>query len=124
MPKAVVEEAGPTLAEAAAQEPAETAQARPRVAKPVKPTLPLERSIFRAYDIRGVVGETLDMSIARLIGRAIGSVMHEKGLREIVVGRDGRLSGPAMANGLVAGLRTAGCENGRASGRDRVGQCV
>src|SRR3546814_6462033 len=120
MPKAVVEEAGPTLAEAAAQEPAETAQARPRVAKPVKPTLPLERSIFRAYDIRGVVGETLDMSIARLIGRAIGSVMHEKGLREIVVGRDGRLSGPDMANGLVAGLRTAGCEVTDQIGRAHV----
>lgn len=111
MPKATMEEAGPTLAETtAAQAPAVAAQVKPRVAKIVQPTLPLERSIFRAYDIRGVVGETLDMSIARLIGRAIGSLMHEKGLREIVVGRDGRLSGPDMANGLIAGLRTAGCE--------------
>src|SRR3546814_10227827 len=52
----------------------------------------------------------MDRYKARVIGRAIGSVMHEKGLREIGVGRDGRLSGPDMANGLVAGLRTAGCE--------------
>jgi len=110
MPKAVVEEAGPTLAEAAAAETPAASETKPRAVKAVQPTLPLERTIFRAYDIRGVVGKTLDMGIARLIGRAIGSLMHEKGLREIVVGRDGRLSGPDMANGLIAGLRSAGCE--------------
>ena len=38
----------------------------------------LDRSIFRAYDIRGVVGVTLDANIARLIGQAIGSLMHER----------------------------------------------
>jgi len=112
MPKTVVEDLGPTLAETtAALSPEEPGEPKPRAVKAaVMPTLPLERSIFRAYDIRGIVGQTLDMGIARLIGRAIGSVMHEKGLREIVVGRDGRLSGPDMANGLIAGLRTAGCE--------------
>jgi phosphomannomutase/phosphoglucomutase len=52
----------------------------------------LERSIFRAYDIRGLVGVTLDANIARLIGQAIGSLMHEKNQRSMVVGRDGRLS--------------------------------
>jgi len=110
MPKAMVEEAGPTLAEAAAVQAPAASEAKPRAVKTVQPTLALERTIFRAYDIRGVVGKTLDMGIARLIGRAIGSLMHEKGLREIVVGRDGRLSGPDMANGLIAGLRSAGCE--------------
>jgi len=111
MPRNTVEEAGPTLAEAtAALTPDDASEAKPRPPKAITPTLPLERSIFRAYDIRGIVGQTLDMSIARLIGRAIGSAMHEKGLREIVVGRDGRLSGADMANGLIAGLRTAGCE--------------
>ncbi len=70
----------------------------------------IERSIFRAYDIRGVVGKTLDATVAKLIGQAIGSAMQEQGLREIVVGRDGRLSGPEMANALIDGLRAAGRE--------------
>jgi phosphomannomutase/phosphoglucomutase len=70
----------------------------------------LDRSIFRAYDIRGIVGSTLDPNIARLIGQAIGSVMHEKNQRSIVVGRDGRLSSQSMANGLIEGLRKAGRE--------------
>ena len=68
----------------------------------------IDRSIFRAYDIRGVVGQTLDASVAELIGQAVGSVMHDKGLDDIVVGRDGRLSGPEMAEGLIKGLRKAG----------------
>jgi len=68
----------------------------------------VDRSIFRAYDIRGVVGKTLNEDVARLIGQAIGTVMNERGLREIVVGRDGRLSGPEMANALIEGLRLAG----------------
>ena len=72
--------------------------------------LALDRSIFRAYDIRGVVGQTLDPNIARLIGQAVGSVMQEKGQRAIVVGRDGRLSSPAMASALIEGLRKAGRE--------------
>jgi phosphomannomutase/phosphoglucomutase len=67
----------------------------------------VERSIFRAYDIRGVIGQTLDAGIARLIGQAVGSLMRE-GPAEIVVGRDGRLSGPELADALIEGLRMAG----------------
>ena len=68
----------------------------------------IDRSIFRAYDIRGVMGQTLDAGVAELIGQAIGSLMHDKGLEDIVVGRDGRLSGPELTEGLVTGLRKAG----------------
>jgi len=78
------------------------------VAAPVRASL--ERSIFRAYDIRGVVGKTLDAETARLIGQAIGTVMHAKEARTVVVGRDGRLSSPQMADALIQGLRQAGCE--------------
>lgn len=89
--------------------------------KPERPTRPgkneilpdarlVDRSIFRAYDIRGVVGDTLNVAIAELIGQAIGSSMQEKGLREVVVGRDGRLSGPDLADALSSGLRRAGCD--------------
>ena len=68
----------------------------------------IDRSIFRAYDIRGVMGKTLDASVAELIGQAIGSLMFDQGLDEIVIGRDGRLSGPELSEGLIAGLRKAG----------------
>ena len=74
------------------------------------PGITLDRSVFRAYDIRGIVGVTLDANIARLIGQAIGSMMHERNQRGIVVGRDGRLSSPAMAAALIEGLRKAGRE--------------
>ncbi len=66
--------------------------------------------IFRAYDIRGVVGKDLDADTARAIGQAIGSLMQEQGLGEIVVGRDGRLSGPMLVAALTEGLRSTGCK--------------
>lgn len=66
--------------------------------------------IFRAYDIRGVVGKELNPGVAELIGQAIGSVMQAQGLRDVVVGRDGRLSGPELSAGLIEGLRRAGCQ--------------
>ncbi|PPV05175.1 phosphomannomutase/phosphoglucomutase [Xanthomonas bromi] len=65
--------------------------------------------MFRAYDIRGVVGKDLNPGVAAVIGQAIGSVMQAQGLRDVVVGRDGRLSGPELTNGLIDGLRRAGC---------------
>ncbi len=72
--------------------------------------LAVDPDIFRAYDIRGVVGSTLSREVARALGQAIGALMTEKGLREIVVGRDGRLSGPELVDGLSAGLRAAGID--------------
>ena len=66
--------------------------------------------IFRAYDIRGRVGGELNATVAKLVGQAIGSQMQAQGLRDVVVGRDGRLSGPELANALIDGLRSAGCE--------------
>ncbi len=74
------------------------------------PRAVLDRSIFRAYDIRGVVGKTLDAETARLIGQAIGTAMQQQDARSIVVGRDGRLSSPQMAEALIDGLRRAGRE--------------
>ncbi|MBA4284891.1 MAG: phosphomannomutase, partial [Xanthomonadaceae bacterium] len=58
----------------------------------------------------GVVGATLSTDIARLIGRAVGAVMKEKGLRGIAVGRDGRLSSPDMSRALIDGLRMSGID--------------
>jgi len=67
-------------------------------------------SIFRAYDIRGVVGDTLSPDIAEAIGRAIGSEARSKSLNRIAVARDGRLSGAEMLTSLTRGLMAAGVD--------------
>ena len=69
--------------------------------------VPLE--IFRAYDIRGIVGQTLTTDTAYWIGRAVGSESIAKGEPNVVVGRDGRLSGPDMVQALTQGLTDCGC---------------
>ena len=73
------------------------------------PNVTVSRSIFRAYDIRGVIGSTLNEGVAELLGRALGSEIIERGLTEMVVARDGRLSGPALSAALIRGLRGSGC---------------
>jgi len=70
----------------------------------------IDPTIFRAYDIRGVVGKTLTAGVAHLLGQSIGTLMREQALTEIVVGRDGRLSGPELAGALADGLRAAGID--------------
>lgn len=67
----------------------------------------LSRDIFKAYDIRGVVGKTLTADVARQIGQAIGSEARERKVKAIVVGRDGRLSGPELCAALADGIRAA-----------------
>ncbi|MFN3884577.1 MAG: phosphomannomutase/phosphoglucomutase, partial [Rhodocyclaceae bacterium] len=66
--------------------------------------------IFKAYDIRGIVGKTLTPKTARLIGQALGSEARALGLEVIVIGRDGRLSGPALAAALAEGIIGAGTD--------------
>ena len=70
----------------------------------------LPPEIFKAYDIRGIVGRTLTVEGVRLIGRAIGSEAREQGQTAIAVGRDGRLSGPELADALMEGIRGAGLD--------------
>ena len=70
----------------------------------------LSPSIFKAYDIRGVIDKTLNASIATLIGQSFGSAMRELGESVCVVGRDGRLSGPALMQGLTEGLQSVGID--------------
>ena len=64
--------------------------------------------IFKAYDIRGVVGDTLTEEVTYKIGQAIGSEIIAAGQNSIVIGRDGRLSGPTLAKALSDGLRSTG----------------
>lgn len=103
--------AAPTLEQSIIEAPPESAPVERKIAvqdTPAPEPVRIDRGIFRAYDIRGIVGQSLDAGVAELIGHAIGSLMAEQGLNDIVVGRDGRLSGPEMAGGLIQGLRKAG----------------
>ena len=84
--------------------------ATPAPASAPVPVVSVDPSIFRAYDVRGVVGKTLSKEVAHALGQSIGALMGEKGLREIVIGRDGRLSGPELASALADGLRAAGID--------------
>ncbi|SES05845.1 phosphomannomutase / phosphoglucomutase [Vreelandella subterranea] len=70
------------------------------------PTIPA--SIFRAYDIRGIVDDTLTEDTVEWIGRAIGSAAAARGESTVVVARDGRLSGPRLQAALMRGLNAAG----------------
>ncbi|MFM8610745.1 MAG: phosphomannomutase/phosphoglucomutase [Burkholderiaceae bacterium] len=65
-------------------------------------------SIFKAYDVRGVVPSTLDESVALGLGRAFGSAALRAGEATVAVGRDGRLSGPALSAALIRGLQSTG----------------
>ena len=97
----------------APRKPATPPTAAPVAARPAPPiasVVHVDSSIFRAYDVRGVVGKTLNNEVAHALGQSIGALMNEKGLREIVVGRDGRLSGPELAGALADGLRAAGID--------------
>ena len=65
-------------------------------------------SNFKAYDIRGVVGKTIDETFAEHLGRAFGSQAVAAGERAVAVGRDGRLSGPGLVAALARGLQSTG----------------
>ena len=84
-----------------------------KVAAPRQKALPpveLQESIFRAYDIRGIVGDTLDADIARRIGQVVGSLTLEQEASPVVVARDGRESGPGLVDGLIEGIASTGCD--------------
>jgi phosphomannomutase/phosphoglucomutase len=70
----------------------------------------LKTEMFRAYDVRGVVGNGLNKEVARALGQAIGSEATARGEQVVVVGRDGRLSGPELSAALADGIRASGCD--------------
>ncbi|HXF47355.1 MAG TPA: phosphomannomutase/phosphoglucomutase [Burkholderiaceae bacterium] len=71
-------------------------------------TTTIDPSIFKAYDIRGIVDRSLTEAAARSIGAAFGTEARARGVAEVVVGRDGRLSGPRLAAALIEGIRATG----------------
>ncbi|WP_037588249.1 phosphomannomutase/phosphoglucomutase [Stenoxybacter acetivorans] len=70
----------------------------------------IDSSIFKAYDIRGVVGKTLTVDTAYQIGRALAAEAAQRGASVIAVGRDGRLSGPQLAEALISGITDSGIQ--------------
>jgi phosphomannomutase len=67
-------------------------------------------SIFKAYDIRGIVPSTINEAMAEALGKAFGTVALAEGEKTVAVGRDGRLSGPTLAAALMRGLAAAGVD--------------
>ncbi len=68
------------------------------------------KEIFKAYDIRGIVGKTLTPEMVEAIGHAIGSEATARGQDTIAIGRDGRLSGPELIAALARGIRKSGVD--------------
>lgn len=70
----------------------------------------MDRSIFRTYDIRGVVDQTLTEDTVFLIGKGVGSLALEVGDTQVAIARDGRLSSPRLAQQLANGILSVGCD--------------
>ena len=112
-----------TQQQASPQQPAAQAATQPVTPKQVPPSQPQAApaptpaapalppaEIFKAYDIRGIVGKTLTAQHATLIGQALASEAINRGLKKIAFGRDGRLSGPELGGALVRGMQAAGVD--------------
>ena len=70
----------------------------------------LSAEIFKAYDIRGVVDKSLTEQAVCLIGQALGTLALEKNQSSLIIGRDGRLSGPRLSRALTKGILASGCD--------------
>jgi phosphomannomutase len=73
-------------------------------------TMPFSPSLFKAYDLRGVVPSVIDEHVAEAVGRAFAVMAAREGERTVAVGRDGRISGPALAGALTRGLVAGGMD--------------
>ncbi len=69
----------------------------------------VDPSIFRAYDIRGIVGRSLTPALAYHLGRAYAAIARERAIETVFVAADGRLSGPELKQALSNGLVEGGC---------------
>ena len=67
-------------------------------------------SVFKAYDIRGTVPDTLDAGFARALGRTLADQARAQGVDALVIGRDGRLSSPELAQALQDGIQDGGVD--------------
>ena len=70
----------------------------------------VDASIFKAYDVRGVVDQTLTEDAVRAVGRVLGTMMLDYGVKRFCVDRDGRLSVERLQNALVEGIVSTGID--------------
>jgi phosphomannomutase/phosphoglucomutase len=70
----------------------------------------VDPTIFKAYDIRGLIDKTLTEEAVNVIGHAVGSEALDRGLTSVVVGRDGRHSSPVLSEALIDGILASGCD--------------
>ena len=70
----------------------------------------LPEEIFKAYDIRGIVDKTLTEEGVMQIGQALGTEALSRNQKSIIIGRDGRLSGPRLIEALATGIMASGCD--------------
>ena len=73
-------------------------------------TTSLPPAVFKAYDIRGIVPQQLNPDFAQLLGRALGIQARQQGVHSLVIGYDGRLNSPALADALHAGANAEGVD--------------
>lgn len=102
--------AAPQKAAGAGEEPAAEQPSEPKTVAPTRAHGKVEPGLFRAYDIRGVVDRDLSEDTAEQIGHAIGSEAVDRGCQQVVVARDGRLSGPALQEALMRGIMRSGAD--------------
>lgn len=69
----------------------------------------IDTTIFRAYDIRGIVDKTLTIEAVEAVGKAVASIVQRSDGNELIIGRDGRLSSPKLFDALVKGIMSTGC---------------
>jgi len=67
-------------------------------------------SMFKMYDVRGIVGKDLNPDVAELIGKAFGTYLLERGTKDVVVGRDSRETSPEYLERVINGLKSTGCD--------------
>ena len=82
----------------------------PEVEETLVPSVAVAPDIFRAYDIRGIVGESLSAEVVEVIGHAIGSEAADRGVTSLCIGYDGRHSSPELADALARGVMATGCD--------------
>jgi phosphomannomutase/phosphoglucomutase len=87
-----------------------TTTAAPPAETPPREFPPISPGIFRAYDIRGIVGQDLTTDAVYQIGIAIGSEAQDKGEKAVLIARDGRLSSEELSTQLARGLQDSGCD--------------
>ena len=74
------------------------------------PDIMLDPTLFKAYDIRGTVPQQLNPDVARMLGLAFGQTALAAGETQVAVGRDGRVSGPRLAEAQIQGLLESGID--------------